>query len=133
MDNRAPDFYLSAAGEYTPLADVRSCWRGKRLRDGHRDDYLEITIDPPLIGQLFGLGATAISRLLIASRLRGFSLFPVNEWPVPVYIVRILDDHIVESGYFTAGQVQLIAWGMIYESLAQKIGYTGTGESSAIS
>jgi hypothetical protein len=45
MRKEKPDFYLSTAGEYGPLADPRTCWAGIRLRDNVRDDYMEIEID----------------------------------------------------------------------------------------
>ena len=116
MQNRAPDFYLTAAGEYGPLADVRACSAGDRLQDDYRDDYMKIAIEPPLIGQPFGLGQNDISELLIAARWKGFSLYPVNQWPLSVYVIRIIDPSILQEKYFRKDQVQLIAWAMLYKT-----------------
>lgn len=115
MQNRAPDFYLTAAGEYGPLAGVRACWAGERLRDDYRDDYMQITIEPPLIGQPFGLGQKDITELLIASRWEGLGLYPVNRWPLSVYVIRIIDYSILQAKYFRKDQIQLIAWAMLYK------------------
>ena len=119
MRKEEPNFYLSTAGEYGPLTDPRACWAGMRLRDNVRDDYMEIEIDPPLIGQGFGLGDDDIKCLLIASRLDGLTLYPIIQWPVAVYVSRILDYRVRESGSFEKCQVELIAWGMIYRTLQE--------------
>jgi hypothetical protein len=116
MQNREPDFYLSTAGEYGPLTDPRACWAERRLRDQLRDDYMEVEIDPLLEGQSFGLGVKDLNRLLLASRLEGFTLYPINQWPVPVYVIRVLDDAILASGYFEKNQVEIVAWGMIFRT-----------------
>jgi hypothetical protein len=55
--HREPDFFLSAEGERVDLSEVRACSIEKRLRDRVRDDYLLVRIEPPLIGQSYGLGA----------------------------------------------------------------------------
>lgn len=105
---------------------MRACWAGERLRDDYRDDYMQITIEPPLIGQLFGLGQKDISELLVATRSEGFSLYPVNQWPVPVYVVRMIADSILQTKYFKKDQVQLIAWAMLYKTSGEaRAGSTG--------
>lgn len=119
MQNKAPDFYLSTAGEYSPLSEPRACWAVSRFRDNVRDDYMEIAIVPPLIGQPFGLGDKDIDRLVIASRLQGFNVHMITQWPVPIYVLRIKDDSFRESGCFQADQVDLIAWGQIFEKIEQ--------------
>jgi hypothetical protein len=67
---------------------------------------MQITIDPPLIGQPFGLGQKDISELLIAARWKGFSLYPVNQWPISVYVIRIIDDSILQTKFFKKDQIQ---------------------------
>jgi hypothetical protein len=131
MRKEKPDFYLSTAGEYGPLADPRACWAGIRLRDNVRDDYMEIEIYPPLIGQGFGLGANDIKSLLITPRLSGPTLYPITQWPVQVYVSRFLDDRIRESGSFDKGQVELIAWGTIHRTLEEATSWAGMTRDSA--
>ena len=86
--DRPPDFFMSAAGEYEPLAAPRACWERARLRDIVRDDQA-------LEGQSSGLGAADITRLIISAFFRGKTLYPVSEWPFHVYVARIVDDTVV--------------------------------------
>jgi hypothetical protein len=118
-----PDFYLTSAGESYELASPRSCRIMNRLRDRLRDDHLLIEISPPLVGQRYGLGDRDITKLLLSPRLEGFCLSPVNEWPCYVYVSRILDETIANTLFFTADQVQLIAWATIFPTLAEANSY----------
>lgn len=115
----APDFYLTTAGKNDSLASPRACWRKARLADDSRDDYLLVEIDPPLIGQKYGLGAEDIGHLLLSSKFESFSLFPVDHWPCPVYVTRILDDSILDTLTLTGDQVEMIAWGEIFLTLEE--------------
>lgn len=112
-----PIFYLTTAGEYKLLSKPRACWFVRRLRDVNRDDYMLVRVDPPLVGQSFGLGGNDITTLLLSTRHQGFSLYPVNAWPTNVYVARIADPQVLNSDSFTREQVQLIAWGEIFNDL----------------
>ncbi len=101
------------------LAVVRACRSKARLRDGVRDDYMLIEVDPPVIGQKYGLGSQDIGELIISTRYSGFTLFPVTEWPSQVYVTRMLDPAVAQTLVFAAGQVELIGWGMIFPTLAE--------------
>lgn len=114
-----PDFFLSAAGENEGLTTPRACWQKARLKDPVRDDHMLIEIEPPVIGQKYGLGNQDITNLILSSRYEGFSLFPVKEWPCHVYIARILDDAVIRTLAFTRSQVEIIAWGMIFRTLEE--------------
>lgn len=117
---KRPDFFMSAAGEVTgDLATPRACWTKGRLRDEIRDDHMLIEIDPPLIGQIYGLGGQDITNLIISARYHGSTLFPVREWPCHVYIARILDESIAKTLAFKKEQVEVIAWGMIFPSIEE--------------
>ena len=110
-------FYLPTAGEYPLLSPPRACRCIGRLRDSQRDDYMLVEISPPLIGQPFGLGAQDVTTLLLATRHKDHTLFPIDEWPAYVYVMRFLVDaqQIISSGMFTRDQVQLLAWGMLFQ------------------
>lgn len=109
-----PDFFLSAEGENDDLRDPVACRRGQRLRDNVRDDYLLVDIAPPMSGQEYGLGDKDIGQLIIATRHKGVTLFPVTEWPAHVYVFRLLDEGVLKQAVFEAHQVEMIAWGMIF-------------------
>jgi len=113
----AADFFLSCAGEYKPLTAPRACWTMARLRNEIRDDYMLIEIKPPLIGQRFGLADKDITQLIISTRFQGDTLYPISQWPVSVYVSRILDETILSRLSFKKNQVELIAWGMIFKTL----------------
>lgn len=113
--DRKPVFFLSADGEYAPLRDPRACWVEERMSDGYRDDYMRLQIEPSLIGQPFGVTGD-IDQLLISSKWEGTTLYPISRWPMPVYIFRILDETIIGTGSFLKGQVEMIAWGLIYNA-----------------
>lgn len=109
-----PDFFLDGEGE--GLNTIYACWRRKRLRDNVRDDYLLVDIEPPMIGQKYGLGGEDITQLILATRHQGVTLFPVTEWPAHVFVCRILDEGLLEQEVFEAHQIQMIAWAVILPS-----------------
>lgn len=112
--DKPPDFYLSAAGEYVPLASPRACWQRARLRDRLRDDYMLIEIEPALTDERLSIASPGTKLLIIASRHRGQTLFPISEWPSFVYVARILDDSVLRSGALGTNQSELIAWGELF-------------------
>lgn len=119
MNHSNPDFFLSSSGEYKSLSVPRACWAKARLSDEVRDDYMLIKIEPPLIGQEFGLGDKDITQLVISTRHKGYTLYPITEWPSFVYVARILDDSILKNLSFKQNQVELIAWAMIFPTLKE--------------
>ena len=116
----SPDFFLDPTdgGDQrdlgSPEAQLRACWAQGRLRTSSRDDWMLVRIEPPLIGQPYGLGDRDLERVLLATRHAGTTLFPVTEWPAFVYILRIVDDTILETKTFSPDQVQLIRWGVLH-------------------
>jgi hypothetical protein len=120
---KTPDFFLSGAGEHRgDIATPRACWTIARLRNETRDDHMLIEIDPPLIGQAYGLGGQDITNFVITSRYQGFTLFPIKEWPCHVYIARILDQNITKTLEFTRHQIELLAWGRLFLSIEEAAG-----------
>jgi hypothetical protein len=106
------EFYMASTEGYT-LENPRRCTPVRRLRGPIRDDYLLIKIDPPLIGQPFGLGANDIDEVIVATRLEGVSLFPIERWPVDVYVVRLLVASEAKETVM-ADEMELIAWAELY-------------------
>jgi hypothetical protein len=114
---KKPNFFLSAAGENEGLTSPRACWEKGRLKDQVRDDHMLVEIEPPLIGQNYGLGSKDITNLILSARHAGSSVFQVKEWPCHIYVARILDDTITKTLTFTRNQVEIIAWGMLFRTL----------------
>lgn len=75
-----------------------------------------VEIEPPLVGQLFGLGDRDLSQLIFSSRYEGYALYPITKWPCPVYVSRVLDAVILQTLSFSKEQVELIAWPTIFRT-----------------
>lgn len=110
-----PDFYLEVTETGDP-ARWHACRLRGRLRDDQRDDYMLVALDPPIIGQGWGLGGTDIDEVLIHTRHRGYTLFPVTEWPAFVGVHRIVDQGIKATGVLTAGSTVPMAHGVLHRS-----------------
>src|SRR5690606_8564527 len=105
-----PELYLVTEGE--DAGEPRRCKVLRRCRSRHRDDLMLINIEPPIIGQQYGLGDQDVHRLLIAPRFEGVSLFPVTEWPVHVYVCRLLVSG--EPELVKDSEMELIRWGILH-------------------
>lgn len=117
---KRPDFFMSAAGEMTgDFAAVRACWIRGRVRDDVHDGHMLVEIDPPVIGQKYGLGGRDITAVILSPRFHESPLSPVVEWPGHVYVSRILDQSVIESLAISKGQVELIAWAMIFPTIEE--------------
>jgi hypothetical protein len=115
MDN--PDFFLASSEGYR-LEEPRSCKRIKRVRSDNRDDLLLVKVEPPLIGQPYGLGGRDIDTLLVVTRHKGDSLFPIKEWPVFVHVARLLIENPEERELIHDNEFESIAWAELYATEA---------------
>lgn len=111
----APDFYLASSDSYK-LKEMRRCWRVRRMAIASRNDLLLVRIDPPLLGQQYGLGARDIELVLIQTRHESCTLFPISEWPVYVSVARPLIDHPELCDSLQENQVESIAWAELYRT-----------------
>jgi hypothetical protein len=105
------DFYM-CLNEGT--GEPRACWFKSRLRDPERDDCMLVAIEPPVIGQPYGLGCEDIYFLLLATRWQGQTLWPIAEWPVNVYVMRPLSKSILDQSEVDHTQTELIEWGVLH-------------------
>jgi len=108
-----PDFYL-VSSESDNFIEPRSCWVIGRITAGACADSLLVRIDPPIIGQPYGLGAEDITEVILAPRLQGDSLFPVHRWPLHVYIFRYLKKGIRAGDTLTKDEVEMLPWSEIH-------------------
>jgi len=109
-----PDFFLASLEGYGMEAPRRG-FRIRRLCGDHRDDYLLARIEPPVLGQPFGLGANDIDHVILASRHVGESLFPIERWPVFVHVARPLVP-IEGRDVLHDDEMESIAWAEIYQT-----------------
>jgi hypothetical protein len=89
-------FFLSAAGESIEFAKPRECWEIHRMRIAAREDYMMISVEPPY-RKPFGIGYRDVYKLIIATRLKGYSLYPIRSWPCHVSVFA----SSVRPAYFT--------------------------------
>lgn len=85
VDTKEADFVL-ASGDTCLLEDPRNCVVLKRYAGEHPDGYILVSIDPPLIGQQFGLGGDDVNEVVLMSRWSERTLSPIQEWPVFVHV-----------------------------------------------
>jgi len=111
---KMPDFYLTST-ESDILKQPRKCYIIKKFKAEKREGFLLIKIDPPIIGQNFGLGGNDIDYVALSHRHVGASLFPISEWPLHVFVARLLiNPDFVDK--LLIKDTQLIAWGEIYKT-----------------
>ena len=111
----SPDFYLASSEGYS-LENPRACRVIKRLKGDQRNDYLLVSIDPPLVGQPFGLGGTDLDQVIVAPRHEGESLFPIQRWPVFIHVARLLVPFVGQDSIHSR-EMESIAWAELYETL----------------
>jgi hypothetical protein len=115
MNDRLPDFYMTSS-ESNELKQLRKCYRIKRFHAPRRDDYLLIHISPPFEIRENGIIGDQISELIIATRHKGVSLFPIVQWPVSVYVLRVVNKNPTELDKIEDDELALIGWAEIYDS-----------------
>src|SRR5262249_8222046 len=113
-DNEEPAFFLASTEGYD-LTEPRRCYRLRRILGRASDDYLLVKIDPPIVGQRYGLGERNIDRVVLATRHEGWSLFSISSWPVFVHVARLLREPL-EGDTLTKGDLEEIAWAEIYKT-----------------
>jgi hypothetical protein len=109
------DFFLASSEGYR-LTEPRSCKRIKRVRSDNRDDLLLVKVEPPLIGQVYGLGERNIDTLLVATRYKGDTLFPIKRWPVFVHVARLLIENPERRQKIHDNEFESIGWAELYRT-----------------
>lgn len=110
-------FYLTTDGECSPILEPRACWFIRRMKSHKRDDCMLVRIHPPLDGKYFGLGIRCVYELILSTRLPDHSLYPISQWPTPVYVERVVDKNVLKGESYTNDQVEFIACGDLYNNL----------------
>ncbi len=98
------------------MGDPRRCWIIKSLETSKRRNYLLLKIDPPLIGQKYGLGSSDIDKVVVTTRYQGDSLMPVREWPIFVHVGRLLGKNLEDKNQLEDTDFEVIGWAELYRS-----------------
>lgn len=114
---RAPSFYLVST-DSLPLLSPRKCFIQERMTADcvppREDDYLRVRVEPPIMGQPYGLVNKDIEDVVLATRWKGATLHPVSKWPMHVFVCRIIDEKIRGSGKASPGDLEVILIGDLY-------------------
>ncbi len=120
---KIPDFWISAAGEFRgDLALPRACYFEAVVANMFSRQCMLVRVEPPVIGQPYGLGAEDIHRLLLSERY-GTSL-SIERLAVQthVFVYRILDQSDAAAARLSSeSQVVMIAWAAIFRHHADAI------------
>lgn len=109
------DFHLVSTELKNPYQPV-ACHVVRRLRSELRDDLVLVEIDPAQPSHIYDT-AQDIHYFILAPRHDGTSLFPVSEWPLPVYIC--LPKQSVDSvkELISSHQLSITDWGEVRKAL----------------
>ena len=110
-----PEVFYLASTEGCNLERPRRCLPIKRLRGEDRDDYLLVSLDPPLYVEASDVGGMELDQVIIATRHRGESLFLVTGWPVYVHVARLLVPFRGQDAVQN-GEMESLAWAELYQT-----------------
>lgn len=117
--NQRPDFYLTAAGEYNPLAEPRACFVSNRLQDSEGNQYVVVELRPPLDG--VATFAKEVRFVILSARHRGDSISPITSWPLHVYVSTVPGNRTLKDIDLDREQFEVIAWARLYPCLEDVI------------
>jgi len=117
MKQQTP-FYLISKETYSPFGPIKCYIIGRLLGRNYGDDYLLVKIEPAIIGQSFGLGDKDISEVVLATRYADTTLHPISEWPMIVFVSRITNPAIIDSGQAKTTDLEVILIGELYPTLS---------------
>lgn len=93
---------------YTP----RECRVIRRLRSELRDDLALVELEPPLPANVYNTPED-LRQVILAARHEGTSLFPVTEWPLPVYICALRSKTPPEEDTINSADLTIFDWGEV--------------------
>lgn len=84
------------------------------MKDSVRNDYMLVSVDPPY-RQPKGIGYTDMYQLVLASRWKGQSLYPISSWPCHVFVYQPLCKISPDQTNLKQGDLAILAWADLYE------------------
>ena len=113
--NFKPDFYLASI-EYDDLRDPRECWFIKRLKFNNDLQAMMLRISPSIQYSYNLNEVQEINTIVIRPRHVVETLFPVSEWPLFVFINKLLVDLKRINDEIHSDECACIFWGEIYQT-----------------
>jgi hypothetical protein len=110
-------FFLSASGDSLALASPRECWEIQRAQGTDRREYMLISIEPPYRAPQ-GVGYRDIYKVVIASRFKNRSLYPITSWPCHVDVFLAAHDDIDKMIEIDPARLRKLSWAMLFRTLA---------------
>jgi len=110
-----PERYFLSSLESTTFAPVRSCVVKKHLRFDTGKEAILATIDPPAVGQLWGL-RDDVETVVLASRHEGQALDPITSFPCFVHIATPRHGWTELATPIRADDLHHLAWGELYRT-----------------
>jgi hypothetical protein len=109
MDQSLPAFILECEFTEPAVSAPRSCRLLTRISAPDRDDYWLAQVSPPFPGRYFGED-NVISKVIIATKAEGQTLFDRHRAYIPVYIARILDEAVITECKMVPNQLEVMLW-----------------------
>jgi hypothetical protein len=119
MTDQDCDFFLASREHRDDWSKVRCCSVIRSMKDTAGKEYFCVSIEPPVIGQPYGLGDRNITAVFVTPHYDGASLSPLSDNPLPVLIFRPMDDMMPDTNPIDLQRLKLAAWGEIYKSKAE--------------
>ena len=114
MPTTTPDFVLLLDDDNPRSHVVKSCWVTGRLASESRDDWVLVTVDPPITRAESGIDGPDKAEILLAPHFQGDSLFPVSRWPLRVYVVALLNSAAKDKRVLRDSDYACISWGAVF-------------------
>jgi len=109
-----PIYYLSSL-DYSTLEQTRVCQLLKFLHFASGNECALVCVDPPVLGQLFGV-ADDIDHLILAPRHEGYPLSRIREFPCFVHVARPRVEGLEFCDAIEVSDLEHFAWGELYRS-----------------
>jgi hypothetical protein len=106
----APDFYLASPEHEGDWARARAAWITRALHSTSGQQLFLIHIDPPIIGQAYGLVEIDIHEVVLGARFGPFPLQNISAQPVHVAVYLIPPSVGISSGLVSLDDLKLEAW-----------------------
>jgi len=119
VSNEQCSCFLASTEHGGDWARVRCCLVVESIKDAKGQEYLWVKIDPPVIGQPFGLGSEDIHDLLLTPRYEKSPLHPIAQSPLLVQVFRLINKTELTKEVINPQDMTLAAWSEIYATRAE--------------